>query len=130
MKPELQEKLFKEFPAIFVEKDLPMTQTAMCWGIDTGDGWFKLLHDLLTKIQFICTKANVECQASQVKEKYGTLRFYYSSAGDLHDIIGDVVQAAEIQSTYICESCGEAGNINDGGWLSVRCSLCRTKEGS
>jgi hypothetical protein len=33
MKAELQEKLYTDYPEIFKQKDLDMTQTAMCWGI-------------------------------------------------------------------------------------------------
>jgi hypothetical protein len=46
MKAELQQKLYEKYPKIFVQKDLPMSQTAMCWGIDCGDGWFWLLDNL------------------------------------------------------------------------------------
>ena len=38
MKAELQNKLFEKYPKIFGQKDLPMTQTAMCWGIDCEIG--------------------------------------------------------------------------------------------
>ena len=33
MKAELQDKLYKKYPKIFVQKDMDKTQTAMCWGI-------------------------------------------------------------------------------------------------
>ena len=46
MKKELQEKLFANFPEIFKQKDLDMTQTAMCWGISCNDGWYDLINEL------------------------------------------------------------------------------------
>ena len=39
MNAELQNKLFENYPEIFKQKDLPATDTAMCWGICCGDGY-------------------------------------------------------------------------------------------
>lgn len=58
MKPELQQKLFKKYPKIFRQKDLPMTETAMCWGIDCGDGWYWLIDNLCHSIQSYCDSKN------------------------------------------------------------------------
>jgi hypothetical protein len=52
MKQELQQKLYDKYPKIFRQKDLPMTQTCMCWGIDTNDGWYSLLDTLCSQIQW------------------------------------------------------------------------------
>lgn len=43
MKQELQDNLYKEFPEIFKQKNLSMKETAMCWGIECGDGWYTLI---------------------------------------------------------------------------------------
>lgn len=56
--------------------------------------------------------------ASQVKEKYGTLRFYYDG-GD--DYVRGLVSMAEWASANICEVCGERGKIRGTGWLYVSC---------
>ena len=34
MKQELEEQLYKKYPKLFGERNLPMTQTCMCWGCD------------------------------------------------------------------------------------------------
>lgn len=63
--------------------------------------------------------------AEQVKEKFGTLRFYYSG-GD--DAVAGMVRMAESMSSVMCESCGvpaETGNHN--GWIGTLCTSC-TKE--
>jgi hypothetical protein len=52
MKKELQEQLFKKYPKIFQQKDLSPKQTAMCWGIETGDGWYQLIDGLCHHLQF------------------------------------------------------------------------------
>lgn len=51
MKAELQNKLFEKYPKIFAQKDLPATQTAMCWGITCGDGWYDIIDTLCETIQ-------------------------------------------------------------------------------
>lgn len=51
MKAELQNKLYEKYPKIFGQKDLPMTQTAMCFGIECGDGWYNIIDNLCAHIQ-------------------------------------------------------------------------------
>ena len=55
---------------------------------------------------------------TQVKEKYGTLRFYYSG-GD--EYIDGLVAMAESMSAATCEECGKPGRTNSGGWLRTLC---------
>ena len=57
----------------------------------------------------------------QVKEKFGTLRFYYTG-GD--DYISGMVAMAESMSGVICESCGNPGNQTSGGWIKTICEPC------
>ena len=54
----------------------------------------------------------------QVKEKFGTLRFYYSG-GD--DYIRGLVSFAEGMTGCTCEECGKPGRRSTGGWVTVRC---------
>jgi len=130
MKPELQNKLFEAYPSIFRQKDLPMTQTCMCWGIATGDGWYNILDSLCNQIQNHLehnlredqdpTTINVE--ATQVKEKYGGLRFYYDG-GD--EFIEGLVWMAEAISYRTCEECGSLGTPSNVGWIHTLCPPCR-----
>jgi len=55
---------------------------------------------------------------TQVKEKFGTLRFYYE-AGD--DIIDGMVRMAEGMSSCTCEECGKPGKTVGGGWIRTLC---------
>ena len=57
----------------------------------------------------------------QVKEKFGTLRFYYSG-GD--DYISGMVSLAESMTAVTCESCG---NRRGGGWVHTYCEPCEEK---
>lgn len=63
--------------------------------------------------------------ASQVKEKFGTLRFYYSG-GD--DYIDGVVNMTESMSGATCEVCGAPGTVGGQGWISTRCETHREKK--
>ena len=56
--------------------------------------------------------------ADQVKEKFGTLRFYYSG-GD--DYIRGMVSMAESMSGCTCEECGKPGGRRGGGWIVTLC---------
>jgi hypothetical protein len=58
--------------------------------------------------------------ADQVKEKYGTLRFYYHG-GD--DVIDGMVRMAEAMSAVTCEVCGAPGEERGGGWILTLCDM-------
>jgi hypothetical protein len=54
----------------------------------------------------------------QIKEKFGTLRFYYTG-GD--DEISGMVRMAESMSGVVCEECGSPGKRRGGGWIYTAC---------
>jgi hypothetical protein len=60
----------------------------------------------------------------QVKEKFGTLRFYYSG-GD--DYISGMVSLAESMTGVTCEECGNPGERRGGGWVHTYCTPCEEK---
>lgn len=61
-----------------------------------------------------CSQVTVD----QVKEKFGTLRFYYTG-GD--DYVDGVVRMAEAMTAFTCEQCGNAGETRHGGWVRTLC---------
>lgn len=61
----------------------------------------------------------VQVTVDQVKEKFGTLRFYYSG-GD--DTISGLVNMAESMSAVTCEKCGNVGRRRGTGWISTLCN--------
>jgi len=126
MEKKLQNKLYKSYPKIFRQKDLPMSQTAMCWGISCGPGWFWLINQLCSALQFDIDKNNEpQIEAVQVKEKYGGLRFYTNGATDRQD--GMIDLACEM-SNSICEECGSTEKVTQSkGWIETRCASCRKK---
>lgn len=61
-------------------------------------------------------------RASQVKEKFATLRFYMTGYLDEFD---ELINKAEAKSKITCELCGEPGVLRSSGyWLSTRCEKC------
>lgn len=78
-----------------------------------GDGWDQLVDPLVE----LCKKYNV--QIAQIKEKFGTLRFYVDNAPD--EVL-QAIEKAENASASICETCGKPGKLRiNGGWWSTRC---------
>lgn len=62
--------------------------------------------------------------ASQVKEKFGGLRFYVNSADDA---VYALINMAESMSVRTCEVCGSPGKQNSGGWIKTLCETHRNE---
>jgi len=116
------ELLFTKYPKLYADKDTPMTISLMCFGFECGDGWFDLINELSEKIEtYNNTITENFCKAVQVKEKYGTLRFYVDNGTDeIYKWIDD----AEKISEKTCETCGKPGKLITKGWWSVQCEDC------
>ena len=128
MKTELEKKIFDIAPNLFADKDEDMMVTCMCWGLECGDGWFDLLYEAAQKLEAEILKQPKEfqshCKASQVKEKYATLRFYMTSETDeMSKIINDT----ENKSKVTCEQCGQPGICRGKGWYYIACNDCEKK---
>ncbi len=120
MSPELDDLLCTKYSKIFARRHLSKTQSAMYWGFQCEDGWFQLLDDLCDKLQRRTdVDGDPQLEALQVKEKFGGLRFYVSSATDEQRAL---IQSAESLSNRTCEECGADGKLDrTGGWFSTRC---------
>ena len=77
MDSKLELKLVKKYPIIFRDYKGDMRKTCMAWGFCHADGWYKIIDDLCQDIDKIIGKKDIKVIADQVKEKFGTLRFYY-----------------------------------------------------
>ena len=122
MSPENERLLAQKYVDIFTDIYKSPKESNMAFGIECGDGWFNLLDTLCEEITaYLKGKKTPPVIATQIKEKYGTLRFYYIG-GD--DYIDTLVEAAEKLSEKICEECGKSGEIYDKGWVYCRCESC------
>ena len=119
MTPELDEKLCKKYPKLFAQRNKSMCETCMGRGFECGDGWFKLLDTLS---YFLEMDGSVE--ANQVKEKFGTLRFYYSGGNDYTD---ELIHMFERESAHVCETCGKWSKLRHVGSIYNMCDKCWDK---
>jgi len=80
-----------------------------------GCGWTPLLIDLCEKLEAVVGE---DFHVLQVKEKFGTLRFYVYGA---NEAARELIAEAEEASAKICEVCGEPGFIRGGRWMKTLC---------
>jgi hypothetical protein len=142
MREELDKQLCEKYPKIFRDRNAPMNETAMCWGFSCGEGWYNIIDNLCACIQHHIDWAEKRRQwevekgvetgepgyprtphveqvvATQVKEKFGGLRFYYNG-GD--EQIHGMVRMAEAMAATTCEECGTPGSLRTGGWIRTLC---------
>lgn len=78
---------FEDCRILYRGRHRPATESLMCFGWECPDAWNELLRDLSYRLEavnvWLYPKYRVRIEAEQVKEKFGTLRFYYHVATDL-----------------------------------------------
>ncbi len=86
--------------------------------------WYPILARLDERLREI----DPDYQVHQIKEKFGTLRFYW--AGHNHDIGEKAVAHAEAESARTCERCNSPGRLRrKHGWLRTLCDDCANSDG-
>ncbi len=128
MKQEQKEKLYNDFPLLYKDKDLGPHESCMYWGIACGCGWYEILYELSEKLYPLIEKWREENpgnenhpRAAQVKEKFGTLRFYMTNATEeMYKLVAE----AEDKSAKTCEACGAEGKRTHEGWVFTLCEPC------
>jgi hypothetical protein len=122
MNKELTQKIKDIAPWMFTYPGSDdIRQSLMPFGFEIGDGWYKLMYDLVEGLAKIDTEKSIK--VFQIKEKFGGLRFYYNGGPGRE--ADDLVDIAEDRSFHTCEECGEPGKeVNPTGWIYVRCEKC------
>lgn len=120
MRSDLDEALCRDFPLLYKQRGGTIQQTCLAWGFECGDGWEPLIRGLSEKLEplIAAQPEDQRASAAQVKEKFGTLRFYMDGSTPEMD---ELVNAAEWASEHTCEVCGSGGTLRRVGWLSVLC---------
>lgn len=117
MKDELSKQLYEGFPRFFNRQSPPVR--GGFWGFECRDGWFNILMDLCGRLS---TVVDEEFKVLQVKEKFGTLRFYVFKA---NDTARELIRRAEVESSHTCEECGSlTGTLRGEGWMKILCNHC------
>ena len=146
MDQKLDDKLCADFPEIFADRRSNHTKTAMCWGFDCADGWEPLIRmscerimspirlteynltqwpaddaDGIARLRARLSELRTTIPvASQVKEKFGGLRFYVHG-GDQR--VDDIIANGEAMSYYVCQDCGTmaTAQLYPFSWHSTLC---------
>ncbi len=123
------EKEYEEFVAR-LESKYPEMFSQPYGGIAIGPGWWPIIESLCAQIHHHVKFKNEQrdrwnrgegCEpvkVTQIKEKFGGLRFYYDG-GDA--TVDGMVRMAESWAIRSCEECGKPGRTRDGGWIRVLC---------
>jgi hypothetical protein len=121
----------------------------MWLGGPVGKGWSKIVKDLSIKLEGMITKKYIEGsdinvmnfvdneeitdedipwpRVVQIKEKFGSLRFYLNMHAYDEELEAEITKAEKL-SAVTCEFCGAPGEIQGPGWLKCRCEDCKSKD--
>jgi hypothetical protein len=86
-----------------------------------GDGWYKLIYELVHDIRINdLKKGDWITKATQVKEKFGGLRFYVTGTSDKNWAL---IRNAEQKSYAVCEETGSEVEVGtwSNGWVRTMC---------
>ena len=80
MNEELEVKLQKEFPFMKQNRAENEYNIYSKWGCECSSGWYQIIHDMCQEItdRYAQYGAPVDIVIQQIKEKFASLRFYYS----------------------------------------------------
>ena len=121
MSPGKDRLIFQQFPEFFGSRNTPR-ESLMFFGFECENGWFKLIKKLCEQLKALKLRNFI---VTQVKEKYGGLRFHYSGPSGSKTLIqkvATIVEEAEIKSLSTCEICGQVGQHGEAYmWVYVRC---------
>lgn len=109
------EAIQKKYPNLFKENP-------RC-GFYVGEGWLPLLEHLCPILEYqilsLPPEEQKEYYVSQVKEKFGGLRFYMNKETPY---MSGAISLAENMSFSICEMCGKSGVRRGGGYVQTLCN--------
>lgn len=117
MKAELDRRLCAHHPRLFRNRHSDRI-TTMTRRFECGDGWFDLLEVLSVEIDRYADDVGLDVTAVQVKEKFGSLRFY-ERGGDAY--VRGLTEMAMALSEQICEECEQPGTLSGQSWRRTLC---------
>ncbi len=128
MRVELQHDLFNRYPKLFRKPGDGDPRPIDERGIECGDGWLVLVDSIAnigeTEIDNLIACGHGQDnwpRAAQVKEKFGSLRFYFDRP--VSERLSHQKAIAELASAITCEQCGSARNPEM--QTTTLCEKCR-----
>ncbi len=109
------------------EFPLTMPKEGPVCGFDCPPGWTKIVMEICRVVEAInqaLPPGTELCICEQVKEKFGTLRFYMSR---MTEEMSQIIEAGEEASEKVCQDCGAPGTIRDGSWVLTQCDKCASE---
>jgi len=121
------QEIISKYPLLFRDCKLPVSQSCMAFGIDTGDGWLQLIDQLSQELE---STAKQVVWYAQIKEKFGTLRVYLNYAASVSNEkmqeVDAILDKYQELSSRVCEQCGKPGKLVRKGWWTTACVDHRT----
>jgi|SRR5579871_1780534 len=115
----IDRKRWKEELLERVDPEWKKDPESMKCAVTVEEGWKKLVCDLVDKLDRI-----QPFTVLQVKEKFGTLRFYTHTEKDPSKKFVSTLERAYAASARICEDCGGKGKLRGDGWVRTLCVSC------
>jgi hypothetical protein len=118
---EFDDYMLSKYPNQFknrIKKENDKYIMPMHFGFEIGKGWRHVLDSLCSKLQLIEDKMGVICVFEQIKEKFGSARFYFTEElkegielnetdfQSICNIINDLVNYYSEYCDYICDELG------------------------
>ena len=115
MDTHLENALRNDFPDLYAEHpDLRF------W---CRDGWYLLLCTLSEQVQSYCHETGMAISVHEVKQKLGTLRYYYGYRSEITDRqrrdLRNILQDFYDLSARVCEDCGTPGTLLVSGGIGM-----------
>jgi hypothetical protein len=134
MDKEKELELKAKYPLVFHNMHNTSSRGCMMFGLEIGTGWLGIIEEAAAKLEPLIAqwiKDNPDeiedwgfPTSSQVKEKFSTLRWYFSGGTDeIYQILGE----AERKSQTTCEECGQPGKLRGNSWVYTACDKCEEK---
>ncbi|MHC4237810.1 MAG: hypothetical protein ACYSSM_06120 [Planctomycetota bacterium] len=88
-------------------------------------GWLKIINEMKELAE------PYDVKWLQIKEKFGTLRAYFSCPPPYCELVEDIVREAEMLSSITCIVCGKPGALSKvgGHWILTLCGECEANRG-
>jgi len=149
MKLELQAVLIQRYPCYFRKPGMRFVEVESVsnteglvqdggpfddWGVECGDGWFSLVDRLsreceneIERLQSLGVAKERWPRVAQIKEKFGSLRFY--TRGSLPEELRErILKISEEESRCTCELCGAPRKPGPReAWRPTTCGDCADK---
>lgn len=123
MNKELAKKLVADFPNVFGPID--SREPYAMFGFECGDGWEPIIRKGAEKLEALIIEGQQKTpdmeyppRTVQLKEKFASMRWYFSSQTDE---MSKIISEVERKSATTCETCGKRGKVRGKGWLYCSC---------